>query len=228
MFKAGLNLKEGFQSLSGIEKNLGTKLPYAKDSGLGHLTACPTNLGAALRASVMLHLPALVYTNRAAQVLQGVAQVGLTVRGLQGETTQVASSFFQISNQSSMGKRGMEIVEHVDRVARQMAEVEIQTQKSVFQQEGLKIQDRICRSLGTLKNARLLTIQEALDGLSALRVGVEQKILRGIDLPKLNHLLILIQPAHLAKIAACEMNHEQEAVERARILGLYLKGTEAS
>ncbi len=226
-FRAGLDLKEAFHYLALIDQLLGLKLNYAKDPKFGFLTACPTNLGTAMRASVMLHLPALVYANRAAHVLQGVAQVGLTVRGLQGETTQVSSAFFQISNQSPLGKRGAEIVEHVDRVARQIVEVELQTQKTVFQQEGLKLQDRICRSLGTLKNARIITLQEALDGLSALRVGVEQKILRGIDLPNLNHLLILIQPAHLAKIAVRELNPEQEAMERARILSLYLKSAEA-
>jgi protein arginine kinase len=227
-FRTGLNLKEAFQYLSQIDQALGQKLQYAKDTRLGYLTACPTNLGMALRASVMLHLPALVYTNRAAQVFQGVTQVGLTVRGLQGETTHVASAFFQISNQSSLGKRGSEIVDHVDRVARQLVEVELQTQKAVFQQEGLKLQDRICRALGTLKSAKIVTLQEALDGLSAIRVGVEQKILSGLDLPKLNSLLILIQPAHLAKIATRELNPEQEAMERARILGMHLKNTEAA
>lgn len=225
-FRAGLALKEAFQYLDSIDRQINEKLPLAKDPRWGHLTACPTNLGTAMRASVMLHLPALVYANRAAQVLQGVAQLGLTVRGLQGETTQVASAFFQVSNQSSLGKRGGELVEHVDRVARQIVEVEIQAQRAVFQKEGLKLQDRICRSLGTLKSAKLITLQEALDGLSALRVGVEQKILKGIDLPNLNHLLILIQPAHLAKIAAKELDLEQQALERARILGLYLKGAE--
>ncbi len=227
VFRGGLSLKEAFQNLNQIDQTLCSKLHFAKDPQLGYLTACPTNLGTALRASVMLHLPALVYCNRAAQVLQGVTQVGLTVRGLQGETTQIASAFFQISNQSSLGKRGAEIVEHVDRVARQMVEVELQTQKTVFQEEGLKLQDRICRALGTLKNAKIITLREALDGLSALRVGVEQKILSGIDLPNLNHLLILIQPAHLAKIAGRELNPDMEAMERARILSLYLKSAEA-
>src|SRR5581483_7998623 len=202
VFRAGLNLKEAYQYLSQIDQHLSQKLQYAKDPQLGYLTACPTNLGMALRASVLLHLPALVYTNRVAQIFQGVTQVGLTVRGLQGETTQVASAFFQISNQSSLGKRGAEIVEHVDRVAHQLVEVEQQTQKAVIQQEGVKIQDRICRALGTLRSAKIVTLQEALDGLSAIRVGVEQKLLTGVDLPKLNSLLILIQPAHLSKIAA--------------------------
>lgn len=228
VFRPGLNLKEGYRSLTQLDQALAQKLQFAKDPRLGYLTACPTNLGMALRVSVMLHLPALVYTNRAAQVFQGVTQVGLTVRGLQGETTQVASAFFQISNQSSLGKKGTEIVGHVDRTARQLVEVELQTQKAIFQQEGIKLQDRICRALGTLRNAKIINLQEALDGLSAIRVGVEQNILKGIDLPKLNSLLILIQPAHLAKIAARELNAEQEALERARVLGLYLKAAEAA
>jgi protein arginine kinase len=152
--------------------------------------------------------------------------VGLAVRGLQGETTQIPSAFFQISNQSSMGKGATEIVDHVDRVARQLVEVELSTQKAVFEQEGLKLQDRICRSLGTLKSAKLLSLQEALDGLSALRVGVEWKVLKGLELTTLNLLLILIQPAHLAKIAASELSLEREALERARILGMHLRGVE--
>lgn len=227
VFRSGLNLKEGYQYICRVDQVLGGKLQYARDNHLGYLTACPTNLGMALRSSVLLHLPALVYTNRVAQVLQGVTQVGLTVRGLQGETTQVASAFFQISNQSSLGKRGAEIVDHVDRVAHQLVEVESQAQKAVFQQEGVKVQDRICRALGTLKSAKLISLQEALDGLSAVRVGLAQRILAGIDLPHLNHLLILIQPAHLAKIATHELGPEQEAMERARILGMSLKKVEA-
>jgi protein arginine kinase len=228
VFRAGLGLKEAFQTLSGIEQAFSGMLQFAKDPQLGYLTACPTNLGLALRASVMLHLPALVYTNRVAQVFQGVAQVGLTVRGLQGESTQIPSAFFQVSNQSSMGKRGMEVVGHVDRMARQLAEVELQTRKALFQQEGIKIQDRISRSLGTLKYAKVLTLQEALDGLSALRVGVEQKILKDLDLPILNRLLIFIQPAHLAKIAGKELNPELESVERAKLLGEQLKDVETT
>ena len=227
IFRPGLNLREAYRALEKADQTMGEGLTYAKHERWGYLTACPTNIGAALRAGVMLHLPALVYTNRIAQVLQGVAQVGLTIRGLQGETTQISSPFFQISNQSSLGKRASEIVEHVDRVARQMVEVEIQTQKALFQQEGLKMRDRIGRALGTLKNAQLIPVEEALNGLSALRVGVEQKILAGVDLPNLNNLLILIQPAHLAKIAARELRPEDEALERARLLRMVLKPVEA-
>ena len=227
VFQSGLSLKEAYRRLEAVDRSMGTKLIYAKDPSWGYLTACPTNLGLALRASVMLHLPALVYANRAAQVFHGVTQVGLTVRGLQGETTQIPSAFFQISNQSSLGKKGLEIVEHVDRIARQLADVEAQTKIAVFQQEGIKMQDRICRALGTLKNAKIISLQEALDGLSALRVGVEQKILTGLSLSNLNSLLIFIQPAHLAKLSARELDPEREAVERARFLGNRLRDVTA-
>jgi protein arginine kinase len=205
---------------------LSQRLPFARHPHYGYLTACPTNLGLAFRASVLVHLPALVYTNRIAQVLQGVAQVGLNVRGLQGETTQLASAFFQISNQSSLGKTAFEIVEHVEQVARQMVEAETLAQKTLFQNEKDKIVDRIFRELGTLKFARLVNLQEGLDGLSGLRVGVSQKILKGIDLSNLNRLLILIQPAHLAKNAKGDMNKKSELAERARLLNEALKNVE--
>ncbi len=150
-FRSGLSLKEATQTLTQVERRLSERLPFALHPEYGYLTACPTNLGLAFRASVMVHLPFLVYSNRIAQVLQGVAQVGLNVRGLQGETTQIASAFFQISNQTSLGKTTSEIVEHVERVARQMVEAESMAQKALFQKEKDKVVDRICRGLGTLK-----------------------------------------------------------------------------
>ena len=225
-FRSGLNLMEATKALMHVEHGLSQRLPFARNPHYGYLTACPTNLGLAFRASVLVHLPALVYTNRIAQVLQGVAQVGLNVRGLQGETTQLASAFFQISNQSSLGKTAFEIVEHVEQVARQMVEAETLAQKTLFQNEKDKIVDRIFRELGTLKFARLVNLQEGLDGLSGLRVGVSQKILKGIDLSNLNRLLILIQPAHLAKNAKGDMNKKSELTERARLLNEALKNVE--
>jgi protein arginine kinase len=225
-FRSGLNLKEAVQALTLVERRLSERLPFARHAQYGFLTACPTNLGLAFRASVMVHLPALVYTNRIAQVLQGVAQVGLNVRGLQGETTQLASAFFQISNQSSLGKTASEIVEHVEQVARQMVEAETLAQKALFQNEKDKIVDRIYRELGTLKFAHLVDLQEGLDGLSGLRVGVTHKILKGIDLPNLNRLLIMIQPAHLAKSYKGKMNPHTELIERAELLNRNLKGVE--
>jgi protein arginine kinase len=225
-FRSGLALKEVTQALAQVEQRLSERLPFAKNPQYGYLTACPTNLGLAFRASVMVHLPALVFSNRIAQVLQGVAQVGLNVRGFQGETTQVASAFFQISNQSSLGKTTVEIVEHIERVARQMVEAETMAQKAIFQQGNDKVIDRIYRALGTLKLARLVDLQEGLDGLSGLRVGILQKLLKGIDLPNLNRLLIMIQPAHLTKNTNGEMNPSVELVERARLLNRFLRDVE--
>ena len=147
--------------------------------------------------------------------------MGLNVRGFQGETTQVASAFFQISNQSSLGKTTKEIVEHIERVARQMVEAETMAQKALLQHDMEKVTDRICRGLGTLKLARLVDLQEGLDGLSGLRVGIFQKLLKGIDLPNLNRLLIMIQPAHLAKNTKGDMNPSAELVGRARLLNRF-------
>ncbi|MFI5355664.1 MAG: ATP--guanido phosphotransferase, partial [Desulfobaccales bacterium] len=201
VFQSGLSLQTALVRLRSLEEPLAKAFRFAYDPVLGFLTACPTNLGWGLRASVMLHLPALVYTNQILKVLEGVSQVGLVVRGLQGESTQVSSAFFQVSNQSSLGKRPLEIVEHVERVTRQLVEVEWQARKTIFSREGLAAQDRICRTLGVLKSAKLLSLEEALDSLSILRVGVEGKLVRNLTLADLNRLRMTVQPAHLAKAA---------------------------
>jgi protein arginine kinase len=158
--------------------------------------------------------------------LEGVNQVGLTVRGLQGESTQVQSTFFQVSNQSSLGKRPAEIVEHVERVARQIIEVEWQARKEVFAQEGLKAQDRICRTLGVLKAAKLMGLEEALDSLSALRLGVEGRLVTNLGFADLNHLLMAIQPAHLAKASGKEPASEEILEQRALLLRQALRNVE--
>jgi protein arginine kinase len=227
VFRSGLSLQDALHTILDIEGPIAEHLRFAKDDRLGFLTACPTNLGWGLRASVMLHLPALVVTNRLMKVLENVNQVGLTVRGLQGESTQVQSAFFQVSNQSSMGKRPSEIVEHVERVARQILEVEWQARKGIFTQEGLVAQDRIFRTLGVLRSARLLSLEEALDSLSTLRVGIEAKLIRNIGFAEMNHLLFSVQPAHLAKTAGRELNADEALVHRANLLRNALQGVDA-
>jgi len=226
VFKSGLNLQDALHRIRSLEKPLAVILPFAKDPVLGYLTACPTNLGWGLRASVMLHLPALVYTNQILKVLEGVHQVGLIVRGLQGESTRVQSAFFQVSNQSSLGKRPAEIVEHVERVTRQLIEVEWQARKTVFSQEGMAAQDRICRTLGVLKSAKLMVLEEAMDSLSAIRVGVEGRMIKGLTLADLNRLFMAVQPAHLAKAAGQELGPEDQLVHRASYLRQALRQTE--
>lgn len=228
VFRSGLCLQDALQTLLTIEEPIGESLKFAKDVRLGFLTACPTNLGWGLRASVMLHLPALMVTNRLMKVLENVNQVGLTVRGLQGESTQVQSAFFQVSNQSSLGKTPLEIVEHVERVSRQILEVEWQARKGIFTQEGLAAQDRIYRTLGVLKTARLLSLEEALDSLSTLRVGIEAKLIRNIGFAGLNHLLFAVQPAHLAKAAGRELDADGAMVQRANLLRRELQTVEAA
>jgi len=223
VFRPGLNLQEAFLAAKAIDAELEARLPYAKDSRLGYITACPTNLGPALRAGVMVHLPALMVNNRIGKILEGVGQAGLTARGFQGESTRIPTAFFQISNQASLGKRDQEIVEHVERVARQILEAENNAQTQLFQQEGFRAQDKVSRALGILKTARVLTLQEALDAFSGLRVGVQQRLVTGLTIPDLNRLVLLVQPAHLAKLARKELTPEEEAVERALWLRRSLK-----
>ncbi len=226
VFKTGLNLQGAYEVARAMEAVLERKLVFAKDPKLGYLTACPTNLGPAMRAGVMMHLPALMISNRIGKILEGIGQAGLTARGFQGESTSIPSAFLQISNQSSLGRREHEIVEHVERVARQIMENENNTQAAFFRQEGFRAQDKVSRALGILKHAKVLSLPEALDAFSAMRVGIQQKLLTGITIPELNRLVLLAQPAHIAKLARKELGAEEEAVERALWLRRSLKNVD--
>src|SRR5690606_20942908 len=123
---AGLRLKEAFERVDGLDEELGAQLPFAYHPEFGYLTSCPTNVGTGLRASVLVHLPGLVLTKEIGKVLQGISQVGLTFRGLYGEGSEVVGNFFQISNQTTLGKSEEDLVDHLHRIVRQVINYEVQ------------------------------------------------------------------------------------------------------
>src|SRR5690606_2872183 len=116
----GFRLKDAWRSVDRMDEELGTRLRYAYHKEFGYLTSCPTNVGTGLRASVLVHLPGLVLTQEIGRVLQGIAQVGLTFRGLYGEGSEVVGNFFQISNQTTLGKSEEELIEHLQTVVEQV------------------------------------------------------------------------------------------------------------
>jgi len=124
VIQSGFNIAEARLLTDRIESELESHLNFAFSSNWGYLTACPTNVGTGMRASVMLHLPALVMTNQVTKVLQAIAKLSLTTRGLFGEGTEARGNFFQISNQISMGRLEIEIIDNIERVIKQVMEYE--------------------------------------------------------------------------------------------------------
>ena len=109
--------------------NWGNDLPFAFHPEFGYLTSCPTNVGTGLRASVLIHLPGLVLTKEINKVLQGLPQIGLTFRGLYGEGSEVVGNFFQLSNQTTLGKSEAELLDHLAKIVRQVIEYEEQARQ---------------------------------------------------------------------------------------------------
>ncbi|HYG56781.1 MAG TPA: protein arginine kinase [Symbiobacteriaceae bacterium] len=220
----GLQLKSTWQTASTVDDALEQKLNYAFDAHRGYLTACPTNVGTGLRASVMMHLPGLVLTQQAGRLFHNLSQLGLVVRGLYGEGTEAAGHIFQISNQTSLGKAEEEIIEHLEAVAHKVIEAEMQARRHLHAEMQMQLEDRIGRAYGILSSARVITSEEAMKLLSDLRLGIDLGMFPRLSQQTLNELMVAMQPAFLQKIEGRELNPLDRDVKRAALIRSRLKG----
>jgi len=198
--RSGFALEEAYAEIESLDAELGRLLPFAFHPEFGYLTSCPTNVGTGLRASVLIHLPGLVLTKEIQKVLQGLAQVGLTFRGLYGEGSDVVGNFFQLSNQTTLGKSETELLEHLGKIVTQVIEYEEQARELLLQKAPTEVSDKVWRAYGLLKHARSLTFEETMNLLSGVRLGVSLNLIPDVRVYTLNKLLIYTQPAHLAAL----------------------------
>ncbi len=212
---SGLRLDEAWRRVDRLDEDLGQELPYAFHQEFGFLTSCPTNVGTGLRASVLMHLPGLVLTKEIAKVLQGLNQVGLTFRGLYGEGSEVVGNFFQVSNQTTLGQTEDDLVEHLDRMARQVVQYEQQARQVLLRDAGTETEDKIWRAYGLLRYARSLSFEELMNLLSGVRLGVSLKLLPDLSVYTLNKIMIFSQPAHLEEAAGRELPPPERDAHRA-------------
>ncbi len=214
----GLQLEKAFEMSDQIDDLIEESVDYAFDEELGFMTACPTNVGTGMRASVMLHLPALAMTDQINRILSAVGQVGLAVRGLYGEGSEVVGNIFQISNQITLGQSEHDMVENLMGVTQQIVEQEEQARKKLAQEKELKVSDKAGRAYGQLSYARIISTKEALEMLSQVRLGVDMGLLKEVDASILDDLLVLIRPANLQKIADQKLESNERDVKRAEII----------
>jgi len=210
VFQSGLQLREALQRANVIDDKLASGLDFAFSPQLGYLTACPTNVGTGLRASVMLHLPALVLTRHIEKVFQAVSKLNLAVRGLHGEGTEASGHFYQISNQVTLGRSDLEILGNIEQVVPTIVDYERKARAELLKRDRLRMEDRVWRAYGMLRTARIISSEESLMLLSALRMGVHLNLLPDVELATINELFLNTQPGHLQRLA----EHEMEALER--------------
>jgi len=218
VMKSGFNLKEAWQIINDIDNELGNIMDFAYSVDFGYLTACPTNIGTGMRASVMLHLPSLVMTKQISKVLQAITKLSLTVRGLYGEGTEASGNFFQISNQVSLGHREEDMIDNIDRIIKQIVGHEQSARETLLAQNREALEDRIWRAYGTLKSAHIITSTETTDLLSLARLGVDLGVIKQTDRTLINELFVITQPAHLQKLEKKKLSPNQRDVKRAEII----------
>jgi protein arginine kinase len=218
----GLNLQKALAMAEALDDALEQTLSYAFSSKLGYLTACPSNIGTGMRASVMLHLPGLVLTEEIKPVINAVSKIGLTVRGLWGEGSEAAGHMFQISNQTTLGKTESEIIEHLDQIVLEVIDHEKNARLRLMDSQEIKVHDHIGRAYGVLANAALMSSGEALDLLSAIRMGIDLGLLPDMKRRDIDQLFIRIHPAHLQKDAGTALSPDERDIKRAQLIRSFL------
>ena len=213
--RSGFALEDAYAEIEALDVELGRLLPFAFHREFGYLTSCPTNAGTGLRASVLIHLPGLVLTKEIGKVLQGLAQVGLTFRGLYGEGSEVVGNFFQLSNQTTLGKSETELLEHLGKIVGQVIEYEEQARELLLQKAPTEVGDKVWRAFGLLKHARSLTFEETMNLLSGVRLGAGLNLIPDVRVYTLNKLLIYTQPAHLGALEGRPTSDPELATVRA-------------
>jgi len=201
-----------------LDNSLEEHLDLAFSSELGYLTACPTNLGTGMRASVMMHLPALVLGSQMEKVIRAVNQLGLAVRGLFGEGSEASGSIFQISNQQTLGESEEEILKRLASVLQTIVEQEQNARAKLFENDSPKLLDKIGRAYGTVRNAHVLTSAEAMNCLSLLRLAADLSLLPEAERVNVDRLFIECQPGHVQLAARGALETEKRDVARARFL----------
>jgi len=220
----GLRLREAHAAVDRLDDGLSASLDFAFRDDLGYLTACPTNLGTGMRASCLVHLPALALTGALGKLVDGLTRAGLIARGLHGEGTRVIGDLFQISNATGFGRTEGEILAALERSVSAIVAREKDARESLSTGAAkAKLEDSVYRSLGLLGAARLLSFEEGQHHLSLLRLGLALGWKLPADLALVNELTLTTQPAHLDLLAQKELGTLDRDALRAALVRRRLK-----
>jgi protein arginine kinase len=217
---AGADLLTTYEQAMKIDDFIENHLDYAYHKIFGYLTACPTNVGTGLRASYMMHVPALEATGQLPIILEAIGKFGITCRGIYGESTEPIGSVFQVSNQVSLGFSEQEIIDNLNSVAMQIVDQELLVREKLLSERRMEFEDSIYRSYGILSQARILTSKEAMTLLSDVKLGFELGILKTDHQEDMNifNLMTSIQPANLQKIVNKALDVDQRDIARATLI----------
>lgn len=219
----GLQISEALERANVIDNILEEKVDYAFDEQLGYLTSCPTNVGTGLRASVMVHLPALILTHQMNRIIPAINQLGLVVRGIYGEGSEALGNIFQISNQITLGKSEEDIVGDLVGVVQQIVAQERAAREALIKTSSIQLENKVFRSYGILANSRIIETKEASECLSDVRLGIDTGYITHLSRNILNELMILTQPGFLQQYAGGPLRPVERDIKRAALIRERLK-----
>ena len=221
---AGMDLGGALDEANRIDDIFEEKVDYAFDEAMGYLTACPTNLGTGLRASYMIHVPALETTGQLQLLFEAIGKFGLTVRGIYGEGSDALGSVFQISNQVTLGLTEQEIIDNLTSVTKQIVEQELMVRNKLLKERRHRFEDAVYRSYGVMSHARMMSSKEAMTMLSDLKLGIELGIVRTENNEKINiyNLMSKIQPANLQIMRNRHLTADERDIARADYIRKHL------
>ena len=212
----GFQPDEAYRLADSVDDILSRKLRIAFDQKLGYLTQCPTNLGTGMRASVMLHLPALDMTGAVNRIGANLSKLGLTIRGLYGESSRPVGAYFQLSNQVTLGISEKSAIDNLRNITTQLITQEMKARESIL--SSIEVEDKISRALGTLRSALIMDHSEAMTLLSLVRLGSASKKLTTLSTDSIDKLTVEIQPASIMTKYGEDMTPRQRDIKRAEII----------
>ena len=212
----GLSLEQAYDTADRLDTLLDENLDFAFDGKLGYLTQCPTNLGTGMRASVMLHLPALEKSRAISRIAGNLSKLGLTIRGAHGEGTEPKGALYQLSNQVTLGISEKAAIENLKNITEQLIVQENQARERLC--SSIEIQDSISRSLGLLRSALVMTHEEALKLLSNVRLGIVSGQIKDVSTDTVDRLMLAVEPATLTVNSKKNLSANERDIERAKML----------
>lgn len=219
ILRPGFNFRKLWKNLNTLDSALENDLDFAFNDELGYLTACPTNLGTGIRASVMIHLPSLVLAGHMEKVVRAISQMNMAVRGLYGEGSEATGSIFQISNQQTLGLSEESIIKNLTQALHAIITHEQNAREKLLETDASSIYNKIARAYGLLQSSFKITSNEAMNLLGLLRLAVDLKALPPSARAEIDRLFIECQPGHIALLNSNATTPEKRDTFRA----LYLK-----
>lgn len=213
----GFDLEQAYRKIEKVDRAIAQRIPIAYDKELGYLTACPTNLGAAMRASVMLFLPALTMSGLINSFIHKYQDSDITTRGVYGEGSEADGYLYQVSNQAAIGLSEREILDRMTIVVKKLIEAERIARKNLAKNGGIDFKDKVMRAYGILMYSCKISSKELMQSLALVKLGVSLGYLEK-DTEKIDRLIVMSQPAMLCKLAGKNISAKERDIMRSAMV----------